>query len=226
MKSTRLLPALAAVLALAGCRVDMHDQPKYEPLETSTFFPDGSSARPLPEHTVARGELDPDTVYTTGFGPDDKPVAKIPMTVTMATLERGRDDFDTFCSPCHDRVGTGEGMVVRRGYKQPPTYHQDRLRQVPDGYIFDVITHGFGQMPSYAAQVPVAERWAIVAYVRALQLSQHAPLASLTPEERRRAEAAGDLPEQLTDTTMERPPGSAPGTAPAAAAPEAESPNR
>lgn len=219
---------LVTALAFAGCRVDMHDQPKYEPLEKSTFFADGSSARPLPAHTVARGELQADTVYYTGFGADGKPVAEIPMKVTLATLERGRQDFDTFCSPCHDRVGTGEGMVVRRGYKQPPTYHQDRLRQVADGYIFDVITHGFGQMPSYAAQVPVADRWAIVAYVRALQLSQHAPLSALTPEERRRAEAAGPLPEQLTDTTMERPPGSAaPAAAPSGeAAPEAESPNR
>ncbi len=226
-RSGPVLALLAAALVFAGCRVDMHDQPKYEPLEKSSFFPDASSARQPPDHTVARGELDPDTVFTTGFGPDEKPVAEIPMRVTMRTLERGRDDFNTFCSPCHDRVGTGQGMVVRRGYKQPPTYHQDRLRQAPDGYFFDVITHGFGQMPSYAAQVPVAERWAIVAYIRALQLSQHAPLGALSARERSEAEAAGALPEELTDTTMEPPPGNAPHAgAPAEAAPDAESPNR
>ncbi len=218
---------VVAALATVGCRLDMQDQPKYEPLEKSTFWPDGSSARPLPAHTVARGQLHADTVYYTGFGPDEKPVAKIPMKVTEKTLERGRDDFNTFCSPCHDRAGTGQGMVVRRGYKQPPTYHQDRLRKAPDGYFFDVITHGFGQMPSYAAQVQVRDRWAIVAYIRALQLSQHAPLSSLTPEEQREARATGTLPEELTDTTIEPSPGGwPPATPPTEAAPDAESPNR
>jgi len=226
-RSIPFVLALFAALGLSGCRVDMHDQPKYEPLEKSTFWPDGSSARPLPAHTVARGQVHADTVYYTGFGPDNKPVAKIPMKVTAATLARGQDDFNTFCSPCHDRAGTGEGMVVRRGYKQPPTYHQDRLRQAPDGYFFDVMTHGFGQMPSYAAQVPVRDRWAIVAYIRALQLSQHAPLSSLTPEERQKAEAAGPLPEKLNDTTKEPSPGGwPPATPPSEAAPESESPNR
>ncbi|HUF78950.1 MAG TPA: cytochrome c [Thermoanaerobaculia bacterium] len=183
--------ALVAV-PLAGCRQDMHDQPKVEPYEASRFFADGASARALPEGAVARGTLREDEAYFTGFTADDRLVRRLPIEVTRGTLERGRETFDAFCAPCHDRVGTGTGMIVRRGFKQPPTYHQDRLRNEADGYFFDVITNGFGQMPSYAAQISVADRWAVVAYLRALQLSQHAPLAELPPEDRERVAAAGE----------------------------------
>lgn len=187
------LVALAA-LAAGACRQDMHDQPKYEPLEGSTLLPKGTSALIPPENTVARGELREDEAFYTGFTEDDQLVTTIPMKVDRQTLARGRDTFNAFCSPCHDRVGTGRGMIVRRGFPQPPTYHQERLRTVPDGYIFDVITSGFGRMPSYASQIPVEERWAVVAYVRALQLSQHVPLDELSPEGRERATAQGLIP--------------------------------
>lgn len=187
-----LLLACTAVMAV-GCRQDMHDQPKYEPYEGSRFFADSTSARLLPEGTVARGQLREDEPYFTGYTRDDRLVRTMPVEVTRETLERGRATFDAFCAPCHDRAGTGRGMVVRRGFKQPPTFHQDRLRNEADGYFFDVITNGFGQMPSYASQIPVADRWAVVAYVRALQLSQHARLAELPPEDAERARAAGPV---------------------------------
>lgn len=186
-------------LGLGGCRQDMHDQAKYESLERSRFFGDSAAARKPPENTVARGQLREDSVYYAGFTPDDQLVASIPMKVTADTLKRGRATFNAFCSPCHDRAGTGRGMIVRRGFPQPPTYHQERLRNVPDGYFFDVMTNGFGRMPSYASQVPVEDRWAVVAYIRALQLSQHAPLAELPREMQDAANAAGTLPPEITE---------------------------
>lgn len=191
----RRAPLAVAVLALAlgACRQDMHDQPKYEPYEASAFFADDTSARPIPPGTVARGQLFEDEPYYTGFGADDRPVASIPVEVDARTLARGRVMYDAFCSPCHDRVGTGQGMVVRRGFKQPPSLHIDRLREESAGYFFDVITSGFGQMPSYAAQITPEDRWATVAYVRALQLSQSVPMAELAPEERLQAQAGGPL---------------------------------
>lgn len=191
------LMALGAV-GLGGCRQDMHDQPKYEALEGSRFFGDSAAARKPPENTVARGELREDSIYYAGFTPDDQLVTVIPMEVTRRTLERGRSTFNAFCSPCHDRAGTGRGMIVRRGFPQPPTYHQERLRNAPDGYFFDVMTNGFGRMPSYASQVPVEDRWAVVAYIRALQLSQHAPLDELPQEMQDAARAAGLLPPEIT----------------------------
>jgi mono/diheme cytochrome c family protein len=121
------------------------------------------------------------------------------MQVTRATLERGRDTFNAFCSPCHDRVGTGRGMIVRRGFPQPPSYHQERLRTVADGHFFDVMTNGFGRMPSYASQIPVEDRWAVVAYIRTLQLSQHAPLEELPREMREKAREAGTLPPGIAE---------------------------
>jgi mono/diheme cytochrome c family protein len=186
-----LLGLVLAAGALGACRQDMHDQPKYEAFERSRFFADSTSARPFPPGTVARGQLREDEPYYTGYTRDDRLVRTIPVEVTRRTLERGRETFDAFCAPCHDRAGTGRGMIVRRGFKQPPTYHQDRLRNEADGYLFDVITNGFGQMPSYASQIPVEDRWAVVAYVRALQLSQHARLAELPPEDAERSRAAG-----------------------------------
>ncbi|HTQ58504.1 MAG TPA: cytochrome c [Bryobacteraceae bacterium] len=175
------LPVLL-LTTLTGCRQDMQDQPKFIPLRPSSFFADGRSERPLVEGTVARGHLEADTAFYAGKV-DGKPIATFPFPVTRAVLERGQERFNIYCSPCHDRLGTGNGMIVRRGYRHPPSYHIDRLRQVPNGYIFDVITNGFGAMPDYAAQVPPQDRWAIVAYIRVLQFSQHAPLAEV-PEAR------------------------------------------
>jgi len=176
--------ALALALAvLPGCRQDMHDQPKYQPLEASTFFKDGRASRPRVPGTVARGRRDDDAVLVSGKA-DGKLTEVFPAPVTKATLDRGHQRFDVYCSPCHDRSGGGRGMIVMRGYKQPSSFHEDRLRSMPPGYFFDVMTNGFGVMPSYAAQVPVADRWAIAAYIRALQLSQHATLAEVPDAER------------------------------------------
>jgi len=174
---------LIAVIS-AGCRQDMQDQPKYIPLRPSDFFADGRSERPLVDGTIARGHLDDDAAYYTGKGPDGKPVDTFPFAVTKDVIQRGQNRFNIYCTPCHDRLGTGNGMVVRRGYRKPPSYHIDRLRQVPNGYIYDVITNGFGAMPDYSAQIPVADRWAIVAYVRALQLSQNASINDIPAEDR------------------------------------------
>jgi len=174
---------LAGLLA-SGCRQNMHNQPKVEPYRESDFFADGVASRPLPAGTVARGFLREDTAYYAGVDAGGQPVAAFPVPVTRDLLRRGQQRFNVFCSPCHDRAGTGRGMIVQRGYKQPSSYHIDRLRQAPVGYFYDVMTRGFGVMPSYAAQVTPEDRWAIVAYIRALQLSQNARLADLSPEER------------------------------------------
>jgi len=162
----------------------MHDQPKYIPLRPSDFFGDGRSERPLIEGTVARGHLDDDTAFYTGKGPDGKFLDTFPMTVTKDMILRGQDRFNIFCTPCHDRNGNGQGMVVRRGFRHPPSYHIDRLRQVPNGYIFDVITNGFGAMPEYAMQLQPADRWAVVSYVRALQLAQQGSINDVPPDAR------------------------------------------
>ena len=175
---------LLGALLLAACQQQMADQPRYQPLQKSTFFRDERSARPLPPGTVARGELREGALYTGKA--NGALVEALPLPLTLALLERGQERFDIFCSPCHGRVGTGDGMIVQRGYRRPPSYHIDRLRQAPIGHFFDVVTNGFGAMPSYAAQVPPEDRWAIAAYIRALQLSQEAPLADLPPAERQR----------------------------------------
>ena len=178
----------AVVLLMAagvGCRQDMHDQPRYVPLRPSSFFADGRSERPLEEGTVPRGHLEQDAPLYTAKAADGKTfVNTFPFAVTKEVIERGHERFDIYCAPCHDRLGTGMGMVVRRGYRRPPSYHIDRLRNAPNGYIYDVITNGFGAMPDYAAQIGTADRWAIVAYIRALQLSQNASINDLTPAAR------------------------------------------
>jgi hypothetical protein len=170
-------------LFLLGCRQDMHDQPRYEPLEGSTFFSDGRSARPLVEGTVARGQLRLDEHFHFGKV-NGKLVDTFPFPITKEILERGRERYDIFCSPCHDRVGNGQGMIVQRGFRPPPSYHIDRLREAPVGHFYDVITNGFGAMYSYADRLPPRDRWAIVAYIRALQLSQHATLEDVPTEAR------------------------------------------
>jgi hypothetical protein len=180
----RLLPAL---LLLAACGGDMSDQPREKPFAASDFFGDGRSARPLVEGTVARGHLDLDEHLNEGKV-DGKDATTFPFPVDRAVLERGRERFDIFCAVCHDRAGYGNGMVVRRGFRRPPSFHIDRLRKAPPGYLFGVITKGFGTMASYADRVPVRDRWAIVAYLRALQLSQDATPDDVPPAERWRLE--------------------------------------
>jgi len=180
-----------ALAATSACRQDMQDQPKYIPLRPSSFFDDGRSERPLIEGTVARGHLDDDVVYYTGKGPDGKHVDEFPFPVTKDVIERGQNRFNIYCTPCHSRLGDGNGMVAKRGFRHPPTYHQDRLRKIPNGAIFDVITNGFGAMPDYKTQLTPRDRWAIVAYVRALQLSENATLADVPADARGQLEAGG-----------------------------------
>lgn len=161
---------------------DMDSQPKYDTQEASGFFEDGSTMRLPVEGTVAVGHLDNDSPYYRGKNDNGSFVAKTPVPITLPLLKRGRERFNIYCSPCHSRVGDGNGIVVKRGYLPPPTFHSDRLRDVEDGYIFNVITNGIRNMPSYSHQVPVSDRWAIVAYVRALQRSQNAKLADVPVE--------------------------------------------
>jgi hypothetical protein len=173
--------AAASFLALAGCdhlHQDMGNQPKNKPLSPSDFFADGRSARQPVENTVARGSLANDEFMVV------KESNNFPMPVNEALLERGEERYKIFCSPCHGLQGDGNGMVAMRGMKNPPSYHIDRLRQSPNGYFYDVITNGFGQMYGYSAQVPPRDRWAITAYVRALQLSRDARVAELPAEMR------------------------------------------
>jgi len=165
----------------------MHNQHKVKTLGASDFFADGQGARPIPAHTVPRGDQRVGFAYN-GLDEAGKPVDRMPMPLTRALLVRGEQRFNIFCSPCHDRLGTGRGMIVRRGYKQPTSYHVERLRSAPIGYFVNVMTEGFGVMPSYAPQVPVEDRWAIAAYIRVLQYSQNARLADLPPADRKRVE--------------------------------------
>ena len=171
---------LIVALATSGvaCRQDMHDQPRYEPLEANTFFANGMASRPLVPDTVARGQLNADPVFYTGKTANGDLVQDIPVEVDAQLLERGQQRFEIYCAPCHGLVGDGNGIVVQRGFPSPPSYHTDRLRNAPAGHFFDVITNGFGRMYDYSDRVAPADRWAIVAYIRALQLSQDAPIDS------------------------------------------------
>ena len=179
LESLRLLALLSVIAFTAACRIDMHVQPRENPLSKSDFFSDQRSARPLVEGTVARGELREDSYFYTGkIG--NNPGDVMPFPVTKEVLERGQERFDIFCAPCHSRVGDGNGFVPSRGFaRKPPSYHIPRLQKAPLGYFFDVITNGFGIMPDYASQIPARDRWDIVAYVRALQLSQNATMADV-----------------------------------------------
>jgi hypothetical protein len=173
----------------------MRDQPRLNPLTASTFFADGSASRPLITNTVAYGHLRTDIPWFTGMT-NGQFISELPPEVTldMALLQRGQERFGIFCTPCHDRAGSGLGMIVRRGYKQPRSYHDPALRSMPPGYFFNVISHGFATMPDYSAQVPVADRWAIVAYIRALQLSQQASTNLLTTEDLALLDSPGTAP--------------------------------
>jgi mono/diheme cytochrome c family protein len=160
----------------------MHDQPKYIPLRESTFFADARSARPIVTGTVARGQLRDDELLYAGKtnGAD---ATLFPFAIDARVMARGRERFNIYCSPCHGRTGFGDGMVVRRGYRAPPSFHQDRLRSAPVGHFFDIITNGFGAMPDYAAEIRVDDRWAIIAYIRALQLAEDATVNDVPRDE-------------------------------------------
>lgn len=184
--ATELAFVFVLGFALTGCRQDMARQPKHLALSPAPFFDDGRSERPLVEGTVARGALEQDALAL----PKDSSV--FPLPITQKLVERGGERYNIFCSVCHGRLGDGNGMVVQRGFRRPSSYHIDRLRQAPNGYFYDVITNGFGAMSDYAAQIPPRDRWAIIAYIRALQLSQHARPGDLPATVRENLSAHGD----------------------------------
>jgi hypothetical protein len=194
----RGIACLAMVaFALSGCRLDMHVQPKYLPYDPTDFFGDGRSERHPVPGTVARGQLRIDELLYTGK--ENGVVANnFPFLITRADLERGRERYNVYCTPCHDYAGSGNGMIVQRGFPRPPSYHMERLRQAPVGHFFEVMTNGFGSMYSYAARVTPEDRWRIAAYIRVLQLSQHATLEDVPEAARQKlaARPAGEPTEQ------------------------------
>ena len=180
--------AVACLFSAAGCQYlkqDMANQPKNRPLSPSDFFTDGRSERPLVENTVAHGSIANDELFV------PKESNAFPLPVNSELLERGQERYKIFCTPCHGLQGDGNGMAAMRGMKHPPSYHQDRLRQATNGYIYDVVTNGFGAMYGYSAQIPPRDRWAIIAYVRALQLSRNAKVADLPAELREKLNQSG-----------------------------------
>jgi mono/diheme cytochrome c family protein len=189
-KTSSFAAILLATLVLAGCentlRQDMANQPRVNPLAPSEFFADGRSERPAIENTVARGSLETDALSAV---PKDSNAFPLPLTKEL--LQRGQERYGIFCAPCHGAAGNGLGMVAIRGMKHPPSFHDDRLRAEPNGYLYDVVTNGFGAMYSYSAQIPPRDRWAVIAYVRALQLSRNAPANELPAGLREKLMAGG-----------------------------------
>ena len=183
----RWAAAAGLLLCLPGCRLDMHVQPKYLPLAPTDYFGDGRSERPVVPGTVARGHLRLDEQLYTGKV-NGQLATTFPFPITRQDLERGHERFNIYCAPCHDARGTGRGMIVSRGFPPPPSYHIQRLRDAPVGHFFDVITNGLGNMYPYASRVKPEDRWRIIAYIRALQLSQNATLADVPPEARQQLE--------------------------------------
>jgi mono/diheme cytochrome c family protein len=186
-----VIPVL--LLALLGCRQDMHNQPRYKPLAATDFFGDGRSARPVVEGTVARGHLRIDAArYTGKIG--DQPVDVFPFAITRADVMRGQERFNIYCSPCHSRIGDGNGMVVRRGFRQAASYHTQKMLSAPVGHFFDVMTNGYGAMPSYAARVEPDDRWRIAAYIRVLQFSENARIEDVPPDQRAAVDSGPPTP--------------------------------
>ena len=182
-RAMRILGMAALALWLTGCRMDMHEQPKYLPYEPTTFFDDGRSERPVVPGTVARGQLRLDELLYTG---KENGVLsnKFPFPITRANLERGRQRYNIYCTPCHDYTGSGQGIVVQRGFPPPPSFHIDRLRQAPVGHFFDAMTSGYGSMYSYSSRIEPEDRWRIAAYIRVLQLSEHSTVQDVPESER------------------------------------------
>ena len=198
------LAVLTATALLAGCRQDMHDAPRYEAFEASASFADNRASRTAPAGTVARGWLRDDEALYTGKVAGQL-VEEFPFAIAHAELARGRERFNIYCTPCHGRLGDGKGMVVQRGLRQAASFHQDRLRQEKVGYFFDVITNGFGAMPDYATQIPVRDRWLIVAYVRTLQLSQHASVDDVPADRRAELDAPAGAPASQAGAATAKP---------------------
>jgi len=173
-----MVAATGAMLVLAGCRQDMQDEPKFFPQRGTTFYPDGRSVRPQVAGTVARSQGDEDSYFYTGLV-NGKEGDGLPIDLTADTMARGQERYNIYCTPCHSRVGNGDGMIVQRGYRPAGDFHTDRLRNAPLGHFFAVMTYGYGAMPDYAAQIAPQDRWAIAAYIRALQLSQDAKPADV-----------------------------------------------
>jgi len=205
-KFTFALLLSTAALVAAGCRQDMHDAPRYEAYEASASFADGRASRTAPAGTVARGWLRDDEALYTGKVAGQV-VDQFPFAIAHADLQRGQQRFNIYCTPCHGKLGDGQGMVVQRGLREAASYHQDRLRQEKAGYFYDVITNGFGAMQGYAEQIPVRDRWLIVAYVRALQLSQHASLNDVPADKRAELDASATA---TPSTSTEKPAAAAP----------------
>lgn len=195
-RGARLVCLGAVAMLLFGCRLDMHLQPKYLPYAKTDFFADGRSERQPVPGTVARGQLRTDELFYTGRE-NGVVVDKFPFAITRADLERGRERYNVYCTPCHDYTGSGRGMIVQRGFPQPPSYHIQRLREAPVGHFFEVMTNGFGAMYSYAARIEPADRWRIAAYIRVLQLSQNAKIDDVPESER----------QSLTHASMQQAPG-------------------
>lgn len=184
MKNRIHLGAIAlSLLALTACRQDMHTEPRYQPLAETSFFGDQRSARPMVEGTVARGHLRIDEARYTGKL-DGKDIDQFPIPIAKEDIERGETRFNVYCTPCHGHTGDGNGMVVLRGFRQPPSYYSDRLLNAPVGHYFDVVTNGFGAMPSYASRIQPDDRWRVIAYIRALQLSESASLNDVPADQR------------------------------------------
>ena len=190
MKSAARCLLLLAALGATACRLDMYNQPRTKPDASNDFFRDGTSARPIPAHTVEYHASHENEAFYTGLDKGDLLVAQMPLQLTPELLERGRERFEIYCAVCHGLTGEGNGEIVQRGFPAPPSYHSERLRNAPIGHFFDVITNGYGVMYSYASRVEPTDRWAISAYIRALQLSQHASPQDLPPNEQRQLETA------------------------------------
>jgi cytochrome c553 len=195
INSSVTLIFLAAVLVLVtGCDLvplHMREQPRYEPLDAAALWSDGASARPIPANTIPRGQwgqIKLDNEFYTGKNAAGEYLTANPLDVTRPVMYRGQAQFDVFCAPCHGKAGYGDGMIVQRGFKQPTSYHDERLRQAADGYFYEVMSNGFGTMYSYASRISPEDRWAIVAYIRALQLSQNVPLEELPSDAQKEIE--------------------------------------
>src|SRR5689334_11724555 len=187
--SVLIAAAIFAALTFGACRPDMMNQPKAKPLSQSDFFANGTNARPPPPHSVPHGEAHENSAFYTGLV-NGTYITQLPVKLTPELLNRGREQFEAMCAECHDRTGSGNGMVVQRGFPQPPSFHADRLREAPIGHFYDVITNGYGVMYPYATRVEPEDRWAIAAYIRALQLSHNAEPSDVDPAQRARLEAA------------------------------------
>ena len=206
MKCSLYICPVVALVLLAGCRQDMHDQPRYKPLAGAQFFGDGRSARPQIEGTVARGHLRLDPArYTGKVG--DQDIDFFPFQITAADVDRGQERFNIYCSPCHSRIGDGNGLIVKRGFRQAASYGTEKLKKAPVGHFFDVMTNGFGAMPSYGSRIDPDDRWRIAAYIRVLQLSESATIAEVPPGQRADIDKGVPSPPSVLGPPQLTPPG-------------------